>query len=316
MIPREELEAVCAEVREARSATLAVHEDPDLDAIGSAVGLADLITQTGGQATLRVRTGTQLPSCEWFLDEREVVRGAPPAGEVLFVVDCGSLERMALDLDGWRGRTIVLDHHPDNTRFGDVNLVLPQTSSVSEIVADMAVVLGLHVSPQAATALYSGIAFDSGQFRHASTGAGTFAAASRLVAAGADPTAIYRAVFEDRSLSDLRLWARAVLGAQTLADGRAVVAVLPATEREDAASRTEGIVDSLRSVRGVEVAALVREDPTTGRTRVSLRSTEVDVGALAREHGGGGHAQAAGFTSDDPAREVGAWLSTELAERL
>jgi phosphoesterase RecJ-like protein len=103
-----------------------------------------------------------------------------------------------------------------------------------------------------------------------------------------------------------------------VADGRALVAVL--TRADFAAcgesNGPEGIVDTLRGVHGVAVAALVRHQPDSASTRVSLRSRELDVGALAREQGGGGHRLAAGFSSDKPVEEVAAWLSTELAARL
>lgn len=310
----DDIAAVADLLRRSARATIAVHENPDLDAVGAAVGLVEIVRQCGGGATLRVRPGTVLPPADWFLDAGDVAEGPPPPGDVLYVVDSGSMERTALDLDGWTGTIVNIDHHPDNRSFGDLDLVRPQASSAAEIVYQLAVTLDITPSVRTATALYTGILFDTGHFRHPSTRAGTLRAAAALVEAGADPTAIYSAVFEDRSLADLRLWGRAVLSAVPVAGGRALVAVLTADDIAacDGSDRTSGIVEILRGARGVEVAALVRAEIGRPGTRVSLRSTGFDVSALARSRGGGGHRQAAGFSSDMAPEEVAAWLSSEL----
>lgn len=313
-----QLAPVCAAIRAAHGVSVAIHENPDLDAVGAAAGLLDLLAQSGVDGRLCVRPGTQLPRHDWFLPPGSVVQGVPEPQHTLFVLDSGSVERAAIDLGGWNGTLVNIDHHPDNQAFGDVNVVRPEASSTSEIICDLAAALGLTPSVAAATGLYAGIAFDTGQFRHSSTGPGTFRAAAALLEAGAQPEEVFRRLFEDRSLAELRLWGRAIAGARPAAGGRALIAVLT---REDLAACTagdspEGVVDSLRSVRDVAVAALVREQLEGVRTRVSLRSNGFDVGALARRRGGGGHRQAAGFSSDDAPEEVAAWLSTELGERL
>ncbi|MBM3146284.1 MAG: DHH family phosphoesterase [Actinobacteria bacterium] len=309
-----DIQAVATLVRTTARAAVAVHEDPDLDALGAAGGLIDLLQLCGGHGVLRVRPGTELPRCDWFLDLSTVQHGPPAAAETLFVVDSGSLERTALDLEGWAGTVVNIDHHPDNERFGDVALVRPAASSASELVCLVAEALGIVPTPRGAAALYTGILFDTGHFRHASTGAAALRAAAAMVEAGARPDVVYREVYEDRTLADLHLWARAVANAVPLAGGRALVSVL--NEQDIAAcggsDRAGGVVETLRSARGVEVAALVRAEPRRSVTKVSLRSVGFDVGALARSRGGGGHRMAAGFTTDESPEEVAAWLSTEL----
>ncbi len=196
---------------------------------------------------------------------------------------------------------------------------MPQASSVSEIVCLLADELGLQPSAVAATALYAGISFDTGHFRHASTGPTTFRCAARLVEAGADPTAIYAELYERRSLADARLWAAAILHARVIAGGRALVSTLSRADFAGSGAADdagEGLVEALRSLRGVQVAALVKEQDGAHRTRVSLRSSGWDVSALAAERGGGGHRQAAGFSSDDAPEEVAEWLSSVLDARL
>jgi bifunctional oligoribonuclease and PAP phosphatase NrnA len=314
-----ELRAVCDRLRTERSAAVAVHENPDLDALGSAIGLIDLLGQLGAEATLHVNADQRLPQASFTPPAAAVVNGQPASGSTLYAVDTGSLPRLALSLDGWHGDIVNIDHHHDNTRFGKLNLVMPQASSVSEIVCLLADELGLRPSPAAATALYAGISFDTGHFRHASTGATTFRCAARLVEDGADPTAVYAELYERRTLAEARLWAAAMLHARVVAGGRALVSVL--TRADFVASGapddgSEGLVEELRSLRGVQVAALVKEQDGVHRTRVSLRSNGWDVSALAAERGGGGHRQAAGLSSDDAPEEVAEWLSSVLEERL
>ncbi len=134
-----------------------------------------------------------------------------------------------------------------------------------------------------------------------------------------DVTAVYGELYERRTLGALRLWARAVARAVVVADGRALVATVGREDYAAAGARedeTEGIVESLRAVEGVVAAALVKEQSSGPRVRVSLRSAALDVSAIAALEGGGGHRLAAGFSSDDSPEEVSAWLSSELARRL
>ncbi len=318
MSPRTpELDAICEAMPGESQVALAIHENPDSDAVGAAAGMLDLFATLGVAARLRTDPGVELPLAGEFLPAGLVTEGPPPAGATLYALDCGSAERLAVTLGPWRGRIVNIDHHHDNTRFGDLNLVDATASSASQIVCEIAAALGLRFSPAAAAALYAGISFDTGHFQHSSTSAATFACCARLVADGADPNAIYKLLFGRRSLASLRLWARAMEAARPAAGGRALVTCLSAADfaaSGAADDETEGIVDTLRSVAGVEVAALVR--PRGDGARVSLRSEGFDVSAVAALKGGGGHKQAAGFSAAGAVEEVTQWLSTELDERL
>jgi phosphoesterase RecJ-like protein len=313
-----ELTEIARAMRDESRVAVAIHEDPDSDAVGAAAGMLDLFAQLGVAARLHVEPGVLLPlACE-FLPAGLVAESAPQPGDVLYALDCGSRDRLAVSLDGWHGRIVNIDHHHDNTRFGEVNLVDGTASSTSELVCEIAAALGLTPSPAAAAALYAGISFDTGHFQHDSTSAGTFHCAARLVEAGADPHRIYQMLYETRTAASLRLWARAIAGARPAAAGRALIALLtPADFAATGAgdNETEGIVDALRGVAGVEVAALVRPKGT-GTARVSLRSEGFDVSAVAALRGGGGHRQAAGFAAPGTVEEVAEWLSTELERRL
>ncbi len=314
-----DVDAVCRRMRDETAVALVVHEKPDADAFGAAAGMADLFMQLGVEARLYVASDECLPLEQLLLRDVAVDRCVPPAGVSLYVLDCGSFARVALPIDSWDGFVVTVDHHQDNRDFGDLRLVRGAASSTSELVCDVARGLGLTPSPQAATALYAGISFDTGHFRHGSTSAATFRTAAWLVDLGVDVTVVYAELYERRSPAALRLWAHAVQGATPVGGGRALVATLFRGDYTAAAAgehETEGIVESLRGVDGVEVAALVKEQDGAPRVRTSLRSGSLDVSAIAALKGGGGHRLAAGFSSDDSPEEVTAWLSSELARRL
>jgi phosphoesterase RecJ-like protein len=314
-----DLDALCRRMRSESRVALAVHEKPDLDALGAAAGMLDLFGQLEVDAALYVAEGELLPLGDVLLPSERVRRGAPPGDAALYALDSGNPQRLALPAGSWDGVAVNIDHHHDNPRYGDLAFVHGDASSTSELVCDVARALGLRPSPVAAAALYAGISFDTGHFHHDSTSAQTFRTAAWLVELGVDVTALYGLLYERRSLASLRLWARAVGGAIPVAGGRALLAAVEAADYAATGAgpeETEGIVDSLRGVEGVEVAAVVKEQDGGARVRVSLRSESVDVSALAALQGGGGHRLAAGFSSDDSPQEVIAWLSSELERRL
>lgn len=313
-----DLDAVCRAMRGETEVALAVHDKPDPDALGAAAGMLDLFGHLGVVAALYVAADQSLPLEELLLGGRRVLRTDPPAALRIYALDCGAAPRLALASPPARV-AVDIDHHHDNPGYGELNLIRGSASSTCEIVCDLFAALSLEPGGSAATALYAGISFDSGHFHHGSTSAHTFACASRLAGLGVDVTAVYGELYERRSAGALRLWARAVQGAEEVAGGRALVA---SVARGDYAAcgageeETEGIVESLRAVEGVEAAALVKEQSSGARVRASLRSHALDVSAIAALRGGGGHRLAAGFSSDDSPEEVRAWLSSELARRL
>ena len=312
-----DLDALCRRMRGERRVALAVHEKPDADALGAASGMLDLFGQLGVEAELYVSEDELLPLSDLLLPAGRVRRGAPPVDAALYALDSGNPDRLALP--SWGDVAVNIDHHHDNPRYGELAFVRGEVSSTSELVCDIARALQLRPAPQAAAALYAGISFDTGHFHHDSTSPSTFRTAAWLVELGVDVTAMYALLYESRSEASLRLWARAVAGARAIAGGRALLAEVTQEDLAETGAgpeETDGIVDSLRGVDGVEVAALVKEQTGGVRVRVSLRSETIDVSAVAALQGGGGHKLAAGFSSDDSPKEVIAWLSSELERRL
>jgi bifunctional oligoribonuclease and PAP phosphatase NrnA len=259
-----------------------------------------------------------------FLDLKGLQRKLPDdVGErVLLAVDCANERRIGPDNEPVERPKLVLnvDHHHDNSRFGDVNLVVDEASSTSEIVRDILGELGVGLTPEIAEALYVGLVTDTGRFQYTNTTPKALRLAAELVETGADVHGIFRHVYETVQFAKLKLLARALERAELFEGGGLVVSYLlkddfAAVGAEEPYS--EGIIDSLRAVEGSEMVALIREPPRNEgpARRVSLRSSrdEVDVSAIAREVGGGGHRQAAGFSSELSIDEIVEFLKRAYA---
>jgi phosphoesterase RecJ-like protein len=203
-----------------------------------------------------------------------------------------------------------------------VNLVVPEASCAAEIVYDLAKELGAEITPELAEALYIGLVTDTGKFMFENTTPESHQMAAELIEAGVQPQDVHRKLYEELPYARLQLLARALNNVHRYDDGAITLTHLTReafAETGAAESDSEGIVDHMRQVEGTVMAGLVRELlAKDGMRKVSLRSTDgrVDVSVIARKLGGGGHRQAAGFTTDLPFDELIERLRTEMAAQL
>ena len=289
---------------------LITHENPDGDALGSILAVKLILDALGKDSVMYLSGQAPLPAEYKFMPLDELRRTLPDdvADRVLFALDCANESRLGDGQAALESAPLVLnlDHHHDNSRFGSVNLVLAEASSTGEIVRDVARELGVELTPALAEALYVALVTDTGRFQYANTTPKALRLAAELVEAGADVHRVFQSVYETVQLAKLKLLARALERAQVYEGGGLVVSYLLKTDFAEVGAAepySEGIIDFLRAVEGAEMAALIREPPAPGRParRVSLRSSsdELDVSAIARASGdGGGHRQAAGFSSE------------------
>jgi len=316
-------DAAAAALRAAPRVVVAAHENPDGDAIGSLIGAVRGLRAAGIDA-VGVRAPDELPREYRWLDEGDTATTAPDGeGWLLLAVDCGSEARIAVP-EGVRERAALvvdLDHHHDNTRFGDVNIVDAEAACSAMMVRELLGRLGVGLTPAIATPLYVGLVSDTGRFQYSNTDARAFYAAAELVGTGAQPQEVFQRVYESVQASKLRLLARALGRIELRLGGRLAVtwltrADIAETGADEAA--TDGVIDSLRAIEGVEVAAFIREAANGSRHKVSLRSANgiVDVSRIARAGGGGGHPRAAGFSSDLDRPELVALIEHEAAPDL
>jgi len=318
---------VAAELRTRDRFLLTAHEGPDGDALGSLLGMHHLLDQLGKDSVMFMAAKEfPLPVEYRFLPLEEVFHEAPAdmADRTVIYLDCGNVDRVPVDfLSNGANFRINIDHHHDNTLFGDVNLLDTKACSTAEIVYELAIALGAEITPEIASALYVGLITDTGKFMYENTNAHTHRIAAELIDAGVPVDETYRRLYEHVPLEKLRLLSRALEGIERHCDDRLVVAyITDADYRASGAGEemTEGIIDHLRSIEGTKVAALVRDLGDRGRAarKVSLRSSggEMDVSAIARKHGGGGHKRAAGFSTDLETSELVGFLCGEVEDQL
>ena len=322
-----DFEAMLAELRTRDRFLLTAHEGPDGDALGSLLGMHHLLSKLGKDSVMFLAAKEfPLPIEYRFLPLEEVFHEAPAdmADRTIVFLDCGNIDRMPVDflVDGGN-RKLNIDHHHDNTRFGDVNLVCPAASCTAEVVYDLAHVLGVPVDAEMAMPLYVGLITDTGKFMYENTNAHTHRVAAELIDAGVNVDDTYRRLYEHVPIEKLRLVARALDGVERHCGNRLVTSYITA---EDYAATgageemTEGVIDHLRSIEGTKVAAVIRDLGNRGRAarKVSLRSSEgdVDVSAIARKQGGGGHKRAAGFSTDDDLPTLVEFLCGEVLAQL
>jgi phosphoesterase RecJ-like protein len=254
--------------------------------------------------------------------------GSPPddvAERTIVFLDCGNIDRMPVDFLQADGLHILnIDHHHDNTRFGTVNLVCSVASCTAEMVWRIAKELGAEITPEIANALYVGLVTDTGRFMYENTSPVAHRMAAELIDAGVEPHRVYRQLYEDLPFRRLQLLQRALASIERYDDGGITIAHLTKGDYADTGALetdSEGVVDHMRAVEGTRVAVLVREllsDDRDGMRKVSLRATDgsVDVSRMARAFGGGGHPQAAGFSTAVPYPELVSQLREHVREQL
>ena len=316
LTPQGELEQVVEQLRGAHKLLLTTHENPDGDALGSLLAMHWILEQLG-KDSLMFMSPDEFPLPweyrNWTFDG---LVGEPPADvaeRTVVFLDCGNIDRMPVDFLQREGVHILnIDHHHDNTRFGTVNLVMSEASSTAEIVWRLGKELGVEITPPIADAIYVGLVTDTGRFSYENTSPEAHRLAAELIEAGVQPHRVYRRLFEDLPFSRLQLLQRALASVERHDGGAMTIAHLTKGDFDETGALetdSEGIVDHMRSVEGTTVAVLVREllnGDRQGKRKVSLRATDasVDVSQIARELGGGGHPQAAGFTTSLPYPEL------------
>lgn len=291
---------------------LTSHVRPDCDALGSELGLAGILAARGKD--VRIVNAQATPSNLAWIDPSKKIEslacGVKPADladrDLLIVLDTSAWAQLGAMGDvakSMRDRVLVIDHHVSEDDICDLWFKDTSAEAAARIVYEIGLRLRVPLTPEIATPIYAGLSTDTGGFRFPSVSGESFRIAARLVDAGANPTFVYRELFEQDSLARLRLVGRTLAGATTYHDGRVIFSQVRQRDiREVGAvpADTEDLINLTLAVKGTEVAAILIEQPD-GRIKVSFRSRgPVDCSALAGRFGGGGHKAAAGTIIDGP----------------
>ncbi len=301
------LDQVTGLIEEAQTIAICAHTSPDGDAIGSALGLAELIgrvwpdkqvTNLLADPDVVPRTYQFLPGTTSFVhvDDYEV------DPDLFICVDLSSPSRLneAEKVLERASKVAVLDHHPSNERFWDAGVVRPDAAAAGVIVAEYAKRLGC-LTQTIAQNLLCAIVTDTGRFQYQNANPEAFKVASMLVDAGASPAEVAVNVYQSDRLAYLHLCATVMGRITTFEQGK--IAYSYVTDADLRASgvpvaECDGLVDLVRCVEGSEVTLFLKQIPG-GKVRGNLRSkSNRDISCIAKEMGGGGHLAAAGFTVD------------------
>ncbi|MCA1797022.1 MAG: bifunctional oligoribonuclease/PAP phosphatase NrnA [Geobacteraceae bacterium] len=292
------VEQVAAAIRDSSSFLIAAHESPDGDAIASTFALTIALREMGKDVV--AYNVDPIPQKLRFLPGADTLVNhvaEQTRYDVGIVLDAGELRRAKIDVIGMCGISINIDHHPYSEDFGDIYCVDTGASATAVMIYRILKHLDHPVSVAVAENIYTAILSDTGSFRYSSANSEAFCVAGEMVGCGVDPWKVAGGLYESQEEERLRLLAKSLATLQISACGR--VAAIYATEQMFAEvgagpELADSFVNYPRSIHGVEVAVFLREIGPDSY-KLSMRSKgSVDVGALARELGGGGHRNAAG----------------------
>ena len=297
---------------------LTSHINSDGDAIGACLGMRRLLEGLGKSARIVLQ---DIPEdhYEFLVGFEDIVTASEApvqAASFAIFLDCPAVDRIG-SVQGFidaETRILNVDHHKDNSHFGDVNLVSGDVCSTSELLYHLARDMDAEIDAALAEHLYTGIVYDTGGFRYSLTTPTSMETAADLVRRGARLDFIADRIYNNNSLASVKLIGHAIEALEVHYEGR--VAYLHLSNRDIQAGDPEEAVNYGLMIRSVEVAVLLKEEQPK-RYRISLRSRDaVDVSVIAGHFGGGGHERAAGCRLDGEEAEIKATVLAEIARHL
>ncbi|WP_139652871.1 DHH family phosphoesterase [Raoultibacter phocaeensis] len=302
-----DLAGIAEALRTAERFAVCGHVSPDGDCLGSQLVVYHALRTLGKDVTCLLAKPDPIEAGLLFLPGIEDMVPAADydgAPDVFIAVDVPTPERMGAAAAAVQARsqtTVTIDHHAADDAMSTYTFVDPDAASTTMLVWELAGLLGIERSPEMATCAYTGLVTDTGRFQFQNTDQAAFAAAFEMVQAGADPAAVAREVFQNRSIASLELEGIALARMRFGMDGAYVASYLTREDFEKTGavkSDAEPLINTIRAVAGIRVACMLREEPE--HVRGSFRAKDdTDVAAIARTMGGGGHRAAAGFTLYD-----------------
>jgi len=299
-------------LRDARSFVLTSHVRPDCDALGSELGMLGILEAIGKDVRI-VNAQATPPNLKWIDPDRRLESLAEGVKkedlvdrDVLIVLDTSAWAQLGAMGDvakAMRPKVLVVDHHVSEDDLSDRWFKDTSAEATARIVYEIGLRLRVPLTERIATPLYAGLSTDTGGFRFPNVSGESFRVAARLVDAHANPTAIYRELFEQDSIARLHLVGRTLAGAEVSHGGRVIVSTVRQSDIKEVQALpadTEDLVNLTLAVKGTEIAVILIEQPD-GRIKTSFRSRcQVDCNLLAARFGGGGHKAAAGAILPGP----------------
>ncbi len=296
------------------------HVYPDGDCIGAALGLAMVLEKAGVPVKVTLR---DIPDNMRYLPvDKYVLEDVPAKPELLIIVDSGDEKRLGHMNESFETAavTVNIDHHTSNSCYGDYSHVAADASSTSEIIYEMIDDGHSHlIDKEVAEALYTGIIYDTGCFKHDNTSAKTMAIAGRLMGHGIPFSWMIDNMYFSKSFKDAQAFGRAFNSLENAIDGRVAITVITAEDSDELGitkGNGEGIVQKMNEIKECD-ASLFLYETEKGVFKASMRSKgSIDVCRVAMAFGGGGHIKAAGCTVEGDLDTVKTSILEEMGKQF
>jgi phosphoesterase RecJ-like protein len=312
-------EHVANEIRKRQRFVITSHVRPDGDAIGSSLAMAYALRGLGKQVRVVFRDEPPGP-LQVFpgVSDIEVSGRVDDPADAVIVMESGDLKRTGVEgLE--RGFVINIDHHLGNTMYGSLNWFDLSAAACGEMVFDLVKELGAPLTPEIATHVYVAILTDTGSFHYSSISPRTFDICRQCVEAGVDPPWVARSIFDSNNLGRLKLFGRVLSQMELDPSGRlATVYVDRQLARECGGTYedTEGLINLPLTVKEIQAVVFFKENATND-WRISMRSKgEVDINAVAKQFGGGGHKNASGCSAEGSIDELKKLFREKIIEQI
>lgn len=313
------LDKILEEINKADSIVILTHENPDGDAIGSALGIFLALKNYGKNPDIIIpeysRTFKFLPSCDKIKTESEIKQY-----DLAIAVDAATIKMLNGFVKYFENAKskVVIDHHSTNTMFGDYNYVIPDSPSCTQVLLVLLENWEMEVTKEIGTCILTGIITDTGGFQYSSVTAETFEFAAWLLNKGVNVAEIYKKAMNTKTKANFELTRIAIDRVEFLHDNKIAFTYITKEDEEKYMSESgdhEGIVEIGRGIEGVEVSVFLRE--TEKGIKVSLRSNEyVNVSDVCLIFGGGGHRKAAGCTMQGTINQVKEKIVNQIKMQL
>jgi phosphoesterase RecJ-like protein len=291
---------IAEELRRRQRFVITSHARPDGDAIGSSLAMAFALQHLGKDVRVVSRDPAPPPLLVFpGVDRIEITGRVDDPGDAVIVMECGDLTRTGVEgLE--RGFVINIDHHPGNSMFGAVNWFDVSASACGEMVFDLIGELGVPLTFEIATHIYITIVTDTGSFHYSNITPKTFEICRLCAEAGVSPPAVARNIFDSNNLGRLKLFGAVLSRMELDASGRiATLHVDDRLTRETGGTYedTEGLINLPLTVKDIQASIFFKENGPED-WRISMRSKgAIDINAIAKEYGGGGHKNASGCSA-------------------
>lgn len=303
------IQEIGEQLLKAQSILLFPHDNADGDALGSAVALCGALRNAGKETAVLI--GEEVPDSLRFLDQGYFTLDPKriPEPDICMCVDCGEVSRFLNRKEPFfQGKTtICLDHHVTSEPFADYNHIDGKTAATAELVYQLIRSMGLPIDKPIGEAIFTGICTDTGNFQYSNTTKESHLITAALYDAGIDHAKVAVDIYQNMPLEKFRIVNKALENMELLADGKAAIAYVTQGMLQEAGASldyTDGCVEALRDIKGVEVAAFVKERKEN-LCKVSMRAKSTgNVAKIAAVFGGGGHVKAAGCTLEMGIKEA------------